>query len=193
MSDIIHLERGDLLCSRGNSWLGGAIRKLTGSPTNHCAMVRIGGPIDRCQIIESDKKVRTGYLMDYHKNDIVWVYRPVRIPHHTLMLVVQAVEEHIGDDYGYLEFLPQAIDALFFGGNVVMRHTLPLIPGTQCSSLIAQALWTYAHETFNSKEAYAASPADAMLEATKPLTTYENVFGEHLGKYVASVRSLGAA
>lgn len=145
---MYQLERGDIVLTRGSSWLARAIQinQMTRhdkypAVVNHVAIVSIAGPLHKAQIVEADKKVREGRLIDYHGNDHVFAYRPKNIPSWKLDAIVRRVEAKLGRTYGYLEFFPQQLDHGLFGGAVVLRRLAPFIPGEQCSTLVAQAFY----------------------------------------------------
>jgi hypothetical protein len=163
------LLRGDLVLTRGRSWLSGAIREgqrragidKYAPAVNHVAgVVEDGFPakVGLARVVESDKKIRAGNLVQYHARDMVWVYRPLNIPFVKLNDICAEVEGKIGEEYGYVEFLPQWLDSKLFSGRVVLRHLSPIIPGVQCSTLWACAYATQGY-TFG-KARYAPSPAE---------------------------------
>lgn len=137
------LERGDLVLTAGSSPLAKLVRVFSRPPTekypshvNHVAIVHQRGGLDDVRILEWDRRVREGRLIDYHRNDRVWVYRPRDITSSQIDHVLGAIGEkwRNGETYGYLEFLTQAFDNALPGSPRILRRLNGIIPGAQCST-----------------------------------------------------------
>ncbi len=183
---MVLLRRGDIVLTRSNRWLARQVRKFAGQPCSHGGVIAKGGPLETAEIIESTGAgPRQRLLLENHRNDVVWIYRPLTISDGMLSFIVQTLEYKVqhGEGYAFGEFFTQAIDNLLGRVNLVRRLN-PLIPGRQCGSLIAWA-FSRAGYTFGVKD-YAATPQDIMRYINQHPSQYEQVFGEHLGKYVES-------
>jgi hypothetical protein len=183
------LERGDLVFTAGKSTLAKLIRAFQRPPTerypahvNHVAIVHQRGRLDEARIFEWDREVREGRLVDYHRDDRVWVYRPRNITSGELDYVLGSIAEkwRRAERYGYFEFITQAIDNAIPGSPVLFRRLNLLIPGAQCSTGTATLLWDVGLE-FGEK-AWAATPFDMASwcddEAARPeppMREYERI------------------
>lgn len=181
--DIAFLEVGDVVCTASHALLARSIRWLLKKPTSHTGIIAQDGPADNTLIIEhTERGLAKRDFLAYHKNDMVWVYRP-NLARHLKVGIVQDLEKELGEPYGFLEFIPQALDGLLFPGSEVFRKLLPLIPGSQCSSAIALAMKNWSDTKVNGVSAASVTPGDWMDYALS--ANFTCVLSEKLGSYVA--------
>jgi hypothetical protein len=151
--------------------------------------VTTDGSIASARIVESDKRIREGWLYEHHAKDYVNVWRPLNVEGVTLNAICRIVERRVGERYGIGEFFTQAPDAILgtvLGRNVLLARRLnPLLPGTQCSGLIAGA-FAYMGLSFG-VEPYAATPQDIDRFCASNPDKYVKVFGERPAEYVRDV------
>jgi hypothetical protein len=180
---MLYLHRGDVVLSRSSAWHARAIRSLTGEPVSHAAIVTTAGPIDTARVVESAKRVREAGLYEKHAKDHVFVYRPRNLSPATLDRIASAAERRVGEVYGGAEFITQALDGFF--GITLFRRANPILPGTQCSGLVAAAFGA-AGLSFGVAD-YAATPADIARFCAWHSDKYELLIQERLDLYVAAM------
>jgi hypothetical protein len=180
---MLYLHRGDLFLNRSAAWHARQIRKLTGEPVSHAGIVTSPGPVTTARIVESAKRVREAGLFEKHAKDHVFVYRARQLSPAQLDRIATVAERRVGESYGGVEFITQAIDGFF--GVTLLRHLNPLIPGTQCSGLVAAA---FAVEGLDfGVKGYAATPADLARYCAAHPEKYELLIQERLDMYVAAM------
>jgi hypothetical protein len=189
LTEGVQLLRGDVVLTRSDSWLARAIRAVAGQAYSHTAIVSKGGFVDIARIVESDKRIRQGGLLEHHARDFVNVWRPLNVDDDTVDAIVSLCEARIGEPYGVGEFFTQLPDAILrklIGRNIVAARRLNrMIPGTQCSGLIAGA---FSQLSLNfGVEPYAATPQDIDRYCASNPSKYQKVFGERPDLYVREV------
>jgi hypothetical protein len=165
----VTLRRGDVLLFRGGSKLGQFTmegQRLPGQkykwPYTHVALVvKDGHPASDpfAEIVEGASHVRRNTLFERHADDMVWCFRPVRVPEHTLELISRDIENRVGEPYSMFELLTKFIDTKAFGGRVITRWLTRPIWGSNCDGLIAEPFSKYGHPIAG-KKPWACTPND---------------------------------
>ncbi len=178
-----------MVLTRSKSWLARAIRAFVGEAYSHAAIVTTPGFISTARIVESDKRIREGGLYEHHAKDYVNVYRPLNVDVVTLDAICRICEHRVGERYGVGEFFTQAPDAVLsniFGRRIVLARRLnPMLPGTQCSGLIAGAFSAVSLDF--GVEPYAATPQNIDDFCAGNPSRYEKIFGERPDYYLAAM------
>jgi hypothetical protein len=155
---------GDIVLTRGNSWLAKAIRwgeRTSGedpSVVNHAAIVVEGGDLSSAVIVESDLRVRRVPIGKHHSTDGVYVFRLPELTYDQRAFLVVEAEKLVGKQYGYLQILAQLVDHKLFAGRIIARRLLKKSPLDICSRLVAE-LFEKLGIVFGTP-AFAATPDD---------------------------------
>ena len=140
------LQPGDIVMTRGEGFLGRAIRFFTRhvgesrSKVNHVGIVVQGGTIEQAVMVEALRRVVRHKLIDEYggKRDSVAIARPTRLAPADLQRVVAEANRYVGRTYGYLKIVLHALDWALQGAFVFRRlgqmDAYPI-----CSWLVAQA------------------------------------------------------
>ena len=150
MSDI-QLLPGDIVCTRGDSWISRIIRLFTRTygeaPTrvNHCELVVNGGTLEDAEVVSADRHgvaIRT--ILPYHAGQWLTVWRPG--PSSVLYAKRAAVSalSVIGEKYPVWRLVAHALDWIIgLGGAVdvyLFRRFMRSSVVMECSYLVA---WAY--------------------------------------------------
>ena len=140
------LRPGDIVLTRGEGFLGRAIRFFTRhvgesrTKVNHVGIVVQGGTLEQAVMVEALRHVVRHRLIDEYggKRDQVAVFRSTRLAPAELERVVRAANGYVGRSYGYLKIVLHALDWALQGAFVFRRlgqmDSYPI-----CSWLVAQA------------------------------------------------------
>lgn len=140
------LQPGDIVMTRGEGFLGRAIRFFTRhigesrSKVNHVGIVVQGGTIEQAVMVEALRRVVRHKLIDEYggKRDQVAIARPTRLPKAELERVVAEANGYVGRTYGYFKIVLHALDWTLQGAYVFRRlgqmDSYPI-----CSWLVAKA------------------------------------------------------
>jgi hypothetical protein len=179
-----------VLTTRADNLRARAIRWFAGEAYSHVALVVRGGYVDTCVIVEADLRVRMGTLVQYHLRDYVNAWEPLNMDRATIAALCDMAEASVGQLYGVPEFFTQAADALLekmLPGPArinLLRRLNPLLPGTQCSGLVA-GWWSMVGLTFG-VPAYSATPQDVDRFGAYNPDKYAKRFGERVDLFLAS-------
>lgn len=124
----VRLEIGDMLLSRGDSWLGRAIRFWERQPgeaparANHVGIVVEGGNIQQAVIVEALWTVkRHGLWENYHNTaNLVCILRPPELSLADQEAIAAAAAGYVGRKYGWLKI------GAHMGDRLLERMTLGL-------------------------------------------------------------------
>ena len=140
------LQPGDVICTRGNSWVSKSIRFFSRgigesrTEVNHAGVIVWGDRITRAIVVEALAKVMShGLWAKYGKSrDEVAVFRNTKITNLDRMKVAQKARTYVGRKYGYFKIVTHVLDYALFGLNVFRRlnqvEKYPI-----CSWLVAKA------------------------------------------------------
>ena len=137
----------DLFFSRNASWLSKAIRwaeREPGEPrseASHVGAIVTGGPLMEVECIEALKKVRRhGFWKKYRGRGKVTIYRARNIGPQDRAFILEALEDHVGESYGYLKIGLHLLRKLTGGRDWLRLSVLDRYP--ICSYLAATAFET---------------------------------------------------
>jgi hypothetical protein len=140
------LEAGDIVMTRGEGFLGRAIRFFTRrvgesrTKVNHVGLVVQGGPLKEAVMVEALRTVVRHRLIDEYggTRDQVAIARPTQLSRAELRRIVAAAEGYVGRKYGYGKIVLHALDWALQGAYVFRRlgrmDDYPI-----CSWLVAHA------------------------------------------------------
>ena len=143
------LQPGDIVMTRGEGFLGRAIRFFTRhigesrTKVNHVGIVVQGGTIEQAVIIEASLEVVRHRLIDEYggKRDSVAIARATRLSKNDLQQVVAKATGYLGRTYGFGKIALHALDWALQGAFVFRRlgqmDAYPI-----CSWLVAHAYST---------------------------------------------------
>ena len=147
---VTQYEAGDIVFTRGQSFVSAAIRwfsRSTGESrtmVNHCGVVVKGGGLygsDGAEIVEALTTVKRRRLRVYANSDktAVAVYRPTNVSPDEIVKIVDYCTQAVGRKYNYPMIVAHAIDRLVFNHAYVVRRLVGADRYPICSWIVAQA------------------------------------------------------
>jgi hypothetical protein len=140
------LQPGDILFTRGHSFVSRAIRFFTRhagesrTKVNHVGLVVEGGTLQTAVVVEALREVQRHRIVEQYGGEEheVSLYRSVRLTPGDMKRVVAKAESYVGRRYGYGKIALHALDWALQGAYVFRRlgrmDDYPI-----CSWLVAQA------------------------------------------------------
>lgn len=123
---------GDILLSRGNSWLSKAIRFFSRSfgesrtKVNHAAIIVEGANfVGNAIIVEALATVKKHSIQKSYgdKNQSIAIFRPINLTDDQINLIVRKAEGYVGKTYGFLKIFTHMLDWALNGAYVFRRFT----------------------------------------------------------------------
>lgn len=142
----VQFEKGDVVLTRGSSWISRSIRKFTRSKgesdtkVNHVGIVVEGGSAQNAMLVEAlGKGVKRGYLWRYAGvSDEIAVFRRVGLSDDDRGLLMARTRAYEGRAYGYLKLVTQWLDWAV-GNRYIFRRLTRMDNFPICSWLVANA------------------------------------------------------
>lgn len=165
---IHRITPGDILATRGQSWMSKQVLKTTGGPCTHVGLFLSAG--EEPLIIEADTRVIIRHLRDSLRDaNKAWVLHPIDLSQQQRIGIIRRACEFSGKRYGWLNILLHYLDATsetrFFSTHLSLRR-YPI-----CSEIVG---WAYAKEGFYFGQApQCLSPAEIFKFAKQRVEKYK--------------------
>jgi len=174
------LYPGDIVLTRGSSWVSRAIRAFTRSPgeaptkVNHAGAIVTAGPLRFSELVEAiSTVVRRNLWAAYFGRDQVSIWRAKNLTPDQRRKVAANAQEYVGRKYGYVKVVAHALDGLL-GGAFFFRRMTGMDRYPICSWVVAHA---YGKEGFHfGVTDNAATPDDLWDFVNKRKDLYECIF-----------------
>ncbi len=179
--NVIRLQPGDVLVTRGRGLLAKAIRFFTRrigesrTKVNHVGVIVQGGPLEEVWVVEALWKVVRRRLVDGYGaegSSDVGIFRATNLTDEEIRTIVDAANGYVGRRYGVLKLVTHLADWVLQGAYVFRRLTnsdrYPI-----CSWLVACS-FEKAGKTFGVAPG-AASPDDIWDFCTRETDKYVKV------------------
>ena len=145
-TNVLYLK-GDIILTKGTTWLSKAIRRLTQdkgeliTQVNHAGIiVSPAYSLEKAVIVEALLKVRRHIIHhNYGKgHSEIAVFRPVTCTSKEIYTIINKAESYVGNKYGFLKLILHLLDWCI-GGRYFFRRIGKMDRFPICSYLVAKS------------------------------------------------------